>query len=137
ASDPEAATNRAGQLADSAVAMDPNDARALTLAGHVRGFLMKRPSEAAVLHDRALSLNPNLALAWCFSGFASCYQGDQATALARMRQAIVLSPSDPHLFFFLTAISMPHLLSGEYREAAAAGRKAIELNPWFSSSLKG
>ena len=70
ADDPEAATRRAGELADAAVAMDPNDARALTLAGHVRGFLLRRPAEAAVLHDRAISLNPNLAIAWCFSGFS-------------------------------------------------------------------
>ena len=137
ADDPEAATNRAGQLADAAVAMDPNDARALTLAGHVRGFLMKRAAEAAVLHDRAISLNPNLAIAWCFSGFSLSYLGDQEAALRRMRQAIALSPSDPHLFFFQAAIIMPHLLRGEYQEAAAAGRKAIELNPWFSSSFKG
>jgi DNA-binding SARP family transcriptional activator/TolB-like protein len=137
APDPEAATNRAALLADSAVAMDPNDARALALAGHVRGFLMKRPSEAIVLHERAISLNPNLALAWCFSGFALTYLGDHDAALARMRQAIQLSPSDPHLFFFLAAIIMPHLLRGEYQDAADAGRKAIELNPWFSSSFKG
>jgi DNA-binding SARP family transcriptional activator/TolB-like protein len=137
AEDPEAAISRAALLADSAVAMDPNDARALTLAGHVRGFLMKRPSEATVLHERAISLNPNLALAWCFSGFALSYLGDQKGALARMGKAIVLSPSDPHLFFFQAAVIMPHLLRGDYEDAAMAGRKAIELNPWFSSSFKG
>jgi tetratricopeptide (TPR) repeat protein len=137
AGDPEAATARAGLLADTAVATDPNDARALTLAGHVRGFLMKRPAEAAVLHERAISLNPNLATAWCFSGFALCYLGNHNAALARMRQAIELSPSDPHLFFFQAAIIMPYLLRGDYQAAAAAGRKAIELNPWFSSSFKG
>ena len=54
-----------------------------------------------------------------------------------MSQAIQLSPSDPHLFFFQGAIVMPHLLRGEYRDAAEAGRKAIELNPWFSSAFKG
>jgi tetratricopeptide (TPR) repeat protein len=124
-------------LADAAVAMDPNDARALTLAGHVRGFLLRRPSEAAVLHERAISLNPNLAIAWCFSGFTLSYLGDHATALARMNKAIELSPSDPHLFFFQAAIIMPLLLLGEYEQAAAAGRKAAELNPWFSSSFKG
>jgi DNA-binding SARP family transcriptional activator/TolB-like protein/Tfp pilus assembly protein PilF len=134
--DPDAATARAGVLADTAVASDPNDARALTLAGHVRGFLMKRPAEAAVLHDRAISLNPNLAIAWCFSGFSRSYDGDHDTAIARMRQAIDLSPSDPHLFFFQAAIITPHLLRGEYHEAAAAGRAAIELNPWFSSGFK-
>jgi TolB-like protein len=135
--DPDAATMRAGELADTAIAMDPNDARALTLAGHVRGFLLRRPDEAAVLHERAITLNPNLAIAWCFSGFTLSYLGDQAKALARMKKAIELSPSDPHLFFFQAAIIMPHLLLGEFVEAAAAGRKAIELNPWFSSSFKG
>ena len=135
--DPDAATERAALLADTAVTMDPNDARALTLAGHVRGFLMKRASEAVVLHDRAISLNPNLAIAWCFSGFALSYLGDHDTAIRRMRQAIQLSPSDPHLFFFQAAIMMPHLLRGEYGAAAAAGREAIELNPWFTSSFKG
>jgi tetratricopeptide (TPR) repeat protein len=54
-----------------------------------------------------------------------------------MTRAIELSPSDPHLFFFQAAIIMPYLLLGEYEEAVAAGRKAMELNPWFSSSFKG
>jgi len=135
--EPEAATRRAGELADTAVAMAPNDARALTLASHVRAFLLKRPAEAAVLHDRAISLNPNLAIAWCFSGFALSYLGDHEAALVRMTKAIELSPSDPHLFFFHAAIIMPHLLLGQHKEAAAAGRKAIELNPWFSSAFKG
>ena len=105
AEDPDAATRRAGELADAAVAMDPNDARALTLAGHVRGFLLRRPSEAAVLHDRAISLNPNLAIAWCFSGShielprrpCDCVdphgQGDRALPL---RSAFVLLPVSDH-----------------------------------------
>jgi tetratricopeptide (TPR) repeat protein len=135
--DPDAATRRAGELADTAVAMDSNDARALTLASHVRAFLLKRPAEAAVLHDRAISLNPNLAIAWCFSGFALSYLGDHEAALVRMTKAIELSPSDPHLFFFHAAIIMPHLLLGQNKEAAAAGRHAIELNPWFTSAFKG
>jgi TolB-like protein len=135
--EPGAATRRAGELADTAVALAPNDARALTLASHVRAFLLKRAAEAAVLHDRAISLNPNLAIAWCFSGFTLSYLGDHEAALVRMAKAIELSPSDPHLFFFHAAIIMPHLLLGRYQEAAEAGRRAIELNPWFSSAFKG
>lgn len=134
--DPVTATERAALLADTAVALDPNDARALTLAGHVRGFLMKRPSEAAVLHERAIALNPNLAIAWCFSGLSSTYLGVHEDAITRIRQAIQLSPSDPHLFFFKTSLMIPHLMRGEYEAGAAAGREAIELNPWFSSSFK-
>jgi DNA-binding SARP family transcriptional activator/TolB-like protein len=137
AGDPGEATRRAGELADAAVALDPNDARALALAGHVRGFLSRRPAAASVLLERAISLNPNLAIAWCFSGFERSYAGEHREALVRMEKAIELSPADPHLFFFQSAIIMPHLLLGQYAAAAAAGRLAIELNPWFSSSFKG
>jgi DNA-binding SARP family transcriptional activator/TolB-like protein len=135
--DPEAATQRAAELAERAVTLDPSDARALTLAGHVRSFLGKRPEEASALHERALALNPNLALAWCFSGLAHSYLGRHKEAIRRIEQAVQLSPSDPHLFFFDMALIMPNLLSGNFERAVEIGRRAIELNPWFSSSYKG
>ena len=47
AKDPTAATLRAGELAERAVTLDPGDARALTLVGHVRAFLHKHPSRPA------------------------------------------------------------------------------------------
>ncbi len=134
---PRVAAERAAELAERAVTLDPTDARALTLAGHVRSFLAKRPAEGSALHDRAIALNPNLALAWCFSGLAHCYLGNHDEALRRMYQAVRLSPSDPHLFFFDHAMIMPHLLLAEYDSAAEIGRRASELNPWFSSAYKG
>jgi tetratricopeptide (TPR) repeat protein len=134
---PASAADRAGELAERAVTLDPTDARALTLAGHVRSFLGKRAAEGCALHDRAIALNPNLALAWCFSGLAHSYLGRHDEALRRMYQAVRLSPSDPHLFFFDHALIMPHLLLAEYDSAAEIGRRAIELNPWFSSAYKG
>ena len=117
--------------------LDPGDARALTLAGHVRGFLGKRPEEASALHERAIALNPNLAIAWCFSGLSHFYMGRHEEALRRVNQAIRLSPSDPHCFFFDMALIMPHLMSGDCASAVEAGRRAIELNPFFSSAYKG
>ena len=113
ASDPEAATNRAALLADSAVAMDPNDARALALAGHVRGFLMKRASEAMVLHERSISLNPNLAIAWCFSGFRIDLSGrprHRAGPHAAGDPAVAVGPASV-------------LLSGRDHHAASAARR--------------
>ena len=137
APDPIAASARAVDLAERAVTLDPGDARALTLAGHVRGFLGRRPEEATILHDRALALNPNLALAWCFSGLSSAYRGDLDDAEMRMLRATRLSPSDPHLFFFDMALTMPYFLRGDYARAVEIGRRAIELNPGFSSAYKG
>ena len=137
APDAAAATARAAELAERAVGLDARDARAMTLAGHVRGFLGKRPEEARALHDQAIALNPNLALAWCFSGLAHSYLGDHAEATCRIQQAQRLSPHDPHGFFFDTAQIMPNLLLRNYEAAVAIGRRATALNPGFSSSLKG
>jgi tetratricopeptide (TPR) repeat protein len=137
ATDPAAVSTEAARLAERAVMMDPGDARALTLAGHVRGFLAKRPEEAAALHERAIALNPNLALAWCFSGLTQSYLGRHDEALRRMNQAIRLSPSDPHVFMFDTALIMPHLMRGDYASAIEVGRRAAEINPLFSSAYKG
>jgi DNA-binding SARP family transcriptional activator/TolB-like protein len=137
APDVAAVTARGVELAERAVGLDVRDARAITLAGHVRGFLGKRPDEARALHDQAIALNPNLALAWCFSGLAHSYLGEHAEAKHRIRQAQRLSPHDPHGFFFDMAQMMPNLLLGEYEAAAIIGRRAIALNPGFSSALKG
>ena len=137
ASDPAQASAEASRLAERAVMLDPGDARALTLAGHVRGFLARHPEEASALHQRAIALNPNLAIAWCFSGLSHLYLGQPEEALRRINQAIRLSPSDPHVFFFDMALIMPHLMSGDCAGAIEAGRRAVELNPLFSSAYKG
>ena len=134
--DQEAAARRAGELAERAITLDPGDARALTMAGHVRGFASKRPREALALHERAIILNPNLALAWGCAGMAFSYLGQHDDALLRLRQAIRMSPSDPHSFFFDTSITIPYLLLGDHEKAVEFGRRAVELNPGFSSAYK-
>jgi DNA-binding SARP family transcriptional activator len=134
--DPETATARAGELATRAVTLDAGDARAVSLAGHVRAFLHKRADEGRALHDRALALNPNLALAWCFSGLSHCYLGQHEEAIRRIKYSQLLSPKDPHFFFFDMALTMPYLMQGDYQTAAEIGRRSIELNPGFSSTYK-
>lgn len=136
AEDTAVAIRQACLLAERAVTLDPGDARALTLAGHVRGFLDGKAQEGRALHERALAINPNLALAWCLSGLAHCYLGEPDEAIRRINQAQILSPYDPHGFFFDMALTMPHLLRHEHKMAAEIGRRAIELNPIFSSSYK-
>jgi DNA-binding SARP family transcriptional activator/TolB-like protein len=137
ADDPIVATAQGGLLADRAVTLDPNDARGLTLSGHVRAFLGKRSEEGILLHQRALSLNPNLPMAWAFSGQAHCYLGRHDDAIRLITEAQRLSPFDPHGFFFDTALTMPYLLTHDHETVVRIGRRAIELNPGFSSSYKG
>ncbi|MBV8459165.1 MAG: hypothetical protein JO122_21440, partial [Acetobacteraceae bacterium] len=122
--------------AERAAALDPEDARGLTTAGHIRAFLLRDPHAALGLHGRALAINPNLPLAWCYRGLAHTYVGEHANAVSAIQQAQSLSPFDPHGFFFEMALSLPYLLTGEYGMAARRGRRALELHPGLSATLK-
>ncbi|WP_333670481.1 BTAD domain-containing putative transcriptional regulator [Elioraea tepidiphila] len=136
AEDQEAALSRAGTHAEKAILLDPSDARAFAIAGHVRSFLHHRLDEAIRLHERALSLNPNLPMAWVFSGVAHAYRGDHAEALQRITRYRRLSPMDPHAFLFDTALMIPHLLLGEHEQVVALGMQVTEMNPGLSAAWK-
>ncbi len=136
AEDAATALTTAGQHAERAVTLDPADARALTTAGHVRAFLHHRLREALALHERALSANPNLAMAWNLSGVAYAYLGDWDEAEKRINRYKKLSPLDPQAFFFDTAFIIVALLKRDYESAVAAGRAVSEMNPSFSAACK-
>lgn len=134
--DPADAMEQAALCAEKAIRLDAADARALTIAGHVRAFLHRRPEDAAALHSRALTLNPNLPMAWVFSGITLSYLGQHEAALARMARYKRLSPFDPHAFFFDGAKMLPALLTGDYEDAARIGRQVTELHPGLTAAYK-
>jgi tetratricopeptide (TPR) repeat protein len=136
ADDVSGAGERAGQLAERAIVLDPFDARAMTIAGHVRAYLHHRLRESLSLHERALSLNPNLAMAWALSGFAYAYLGDLDEAERRITRYKRLSPLDPHAFLYDTAFILVALQKRDYESAVMAGRAVSEMNPAFSAAHK-
>jgi DNA-binding SARP family transcriptional activator/TolB-like protein len=131
---PRAMIEHAGMLAERAIVLDPFDARALAVAGHVRAFLHHRLREAISLHERALSLNPNLAMAWALSACAYAYLGEPDEAERRNNHYKKLSPLDPHAFFYDTFFIYIHLLKRDFESAVAVGRTVSEMNPSFSAS---
>ena len=136
ARDPTTSITRAGEVAEHAIVLDPNDARGLTIAGHVRAFLHRRLDEALPLHDRALTLNPSLPLAWHLSGVAQAYAGNLDEAQRRIAHSRHLAPRDPHCFFADGAAIIVKLLSREHEAAADIGRSVTQLNPRFSAAYK-
>ena len=136
AEDPKGMMVEAGRLAERAIVLDPFDARALSIAEHVRAFLHRRLREAASLHERALSLNPNLAMAWALSAVTHAYLGDPDEAERRNNRYKKLSPLDPHAFFFDAFFILIHLMKRDYESAVEVGRTVSEMNPSFSASYK-
>ena len=131
---PAQAAAEAGRLAERAVMLDPQDAKALTVAGHVRAVLGHRLHEAVALHDRALQLNPNLAMAWCLSGVAHAYLGDLDEAERRVRRYKALSPFDPQAYLLDTALIVVDLLRHQHHAAVASGRQTSEMSPGFAAA---
>jgi DNA-binding SARP family transcriptional activator len=129
--DPSTAGTRAGELAERAILLDPQDARALTIAGHVRGYLHRRLKDAVALHERALACNPNLALAWALSGLAFIYLGEIDEGERRLRRYRTLTPLDPHGLLFDTAFCTIALLRRDHAAAVLIGRSVTETHPGF------
>jgi tetratricopeptide (TPR) repeat protein len=136
AADPSSAIGRCAELAERAVVLDPSDARALTMAGYMRSFLRRRADEGLELHERAIAINPNLALAWCFSGLSLFHLGRHEEAIALAEHARMLSPFDPHVFQFDLAATMPRLLLRQHECVVELGNRAVTLNPGFSPTYK-
>jgi DNA-binding SARP family transcriptional activator len=133
---PAEAMLTAGDLAARAVALDPADARGLTIAGHVQAYLYRHHDQAISLHERALSVNPNLPMAWVFSGAAHGYAGRHAEAIRRIERYRRLSPMDPHAFLFETGLMTPHILIGEPARAVAIGEAVIAMQPRLTAAWK-
>ncbi len=133
---PKAMMEKAGELAERAIVLDPFDARGLTISGHVRAFLHGRLREAMVLHERALVLNPNLAMAWALSAVTHAYTGNTEEAERRANRYKKLSPMDPHAFFFDAFFVLIHLMKRDYETAVEMARAISPLNPSFTAAYK-
>jgi tetratricopeptide (TPR) repeat protein len=136
AGDARSVMKEAGELAERAIVLDPFDARGLTIAGHVRAFLHRRLREAASLHERALSLNPNLSMAWALSAITAAYMGEVEDAERRISRYKKLSPLDPYAFIFDGFFTVIHLLKRDFECAVVAGRTVTQMNPSLSAGFK-
>jgi TolB-like protein len=127
---------RSEELASRAVALDPSDAQALAILGHVRAFLHHRVAEAVTLYERALALNPNLPMAWVFSALALSYRGEHAEALRRWDRYKRLAPLHPHAFFFDAARLVPLLMLRRLEDVDADARQVTSLHAGFTFPYK-
>src|SRR5262249_53429739 len=90
--DPVKEIAEAQRLARRAVELGYNDELALCRAGLALAALCHDIEVGAALLERALSLNPNLQLAWLYSGWLKIYLGDLEPAIEHFTRANSHSP---------------------------------------------
>jgi len=119
-----------------AVTLDPDDAFALAVRGHVVALLDRRPFEAQDVLEQAVHLDENSPLAWALSALAKAYCGEGNEARRRLKNVWQLSPYDPLNFFFWIAGGIAEFVEGRYDEAIIWLRKSARSNPRFVASLR-
>ncbi len=116
------------------VALDPEDAFALAVAGHILSFMTKKNDEAVELFEQALAVNENSAFAWGLSALTFAYMGRADEALERLQNVWRLNPFDPLNFYFWIVAGIAEFIAGRYAEAIAWLRKSKRANPRFIAS---
>jgi TolB-like protein/tetratricopeptide (TPR) repeat protein len=123
--------DRMMQLAQRAARLGKDDAVALYLTGYVLAQVGSDLALGTAMIDRALTLDPNLARAWLFSGWVRIYLGEPEMAIEHMERALRLSPLDPFLFSIQNGIAAAHFLAGRYDAAASWAENSLREQPIY------
>ena len=114
------------RLARRAALLGNEDAVALTQAGEALAVVAGEIDEGATLVDRAIVLNPNLALAWHQGGWTKIYVGEPEQAIERFSRAMRLSPLDPLLLPWMeSGTGHAYLFAGQFDQAASWAERAL------------
>jgi adenylate cyclase len=123
--DPDGSLADADRFAREAIAKDDRDPFAHFVAA-AAAFFLKDNERAAAEEDRALSLNPNYALALSGRGFAYAFGGEPRKAIPLFERVMRLDPAQSQT---LHSLGTAYFLAGDYATAATYFRKRIEINP--------
>jgi adenylate cyclase len=127
---------------ERAIALDPNNADSYARQADVLTFA-GRPEDALRSIERAMRLNPRYPPFYLWElGFAYCYTGRYAEAIASLKEAISRMPNHIPAYLALAISYMWQWLAQQspdaqtLEEALAAGQRALALNAsWHSNHI--
>lgn len=126
----------AQDLSIKAIKLDPDNAEALAICGHISSFLHKDFDSALHYFERALRLNPSLGFAWAMSAATYSYIGQPDESLRRLARYQELQPSDPYFFWIESLYVIAYFFKADYEQAASIGRRVVKSNPEYSNGYK-
>jgi len=127
--DPDRESDEAQRLADRALELSQDDPWVLAMAGQTLSFVAGRVEDGAHLLSRAVSLDPNLAMARTFSGYTQVYLGKPQAAIEQLQVALRLSPVDPRIFLTQTALAWAYFFAGQSDDGASVAAIAVQQQP--------
>jgi TolB-like protein/class 3 adenylate cyclase len=107
-------------LAHKAVELDPNDAGARWVLGHILHY-ERRFAEAEAGFEVALRLDPNHADAWAMGSNLAVFGGRPEDGIAEVHRAFRLNPHPPGWYFWV--LGQAQYAAGRYAEAVESLRR--------------
>jgi len=136
AQNPERSYTISQDYALRAMRLDPDNAEALGIYGHICSHANKDFDSALHYFDRSLRLNPSLAFIWALSALTHCYIGEPDVALQRLERYRELAPFDPYFSLFEGIFTVAYTFKGDYERAILTGRRVVRGNPDFVAGYK-
>jgi TolB-like protein/class 3 adenylate cyclase/Tfp pilus assembly protein PilF len=118
-----------------ATSAEVDDATALAVGALVIGLLAHDADAALNAIERAVSVNPSSAAAYCHGAFLYGWSGHSATATTYAHRALRLSPFDPLAYHAHMALMFAAVQEERYDEAVAHGAKLAQVSPNFGPHL--
>jgi TolB-like protein len=114
------------QLVERAIQLDNDDPLVLAWSGQAYSYVLDEPETGAALLARAVAIDPNLAIARNWKGWAHVYLGNTDAAIEQFSAAIRLSPLDPRAFLSQAGMGYAHFFAGRYEEGISWAMNAIQ-----------
>jgi TolB-like protein/class 3 adenylate cyclase/tetratricopeptide (TPR) repeat protein len=124
--DPAQEAAEAVRLARRAIEVGKGDAVALCYAGYALVHAAYELESGAAIIQRAIVLNPHLAVAWQLSGTVQAFLGQPEIAIEHTVRAMRLSPLDPGLWAMQSSLALAYFIAGRYDEASSWTDRAIQ-----------
>jgi adenylate cyclase len=112
-----------------ALAIKPDDALATYYDGYVQKRLRKNLNQALVAFERAIAIDPNLAVAHNYVGQIKVFLGRANEAAEHTLKAIQLSPRDPQLAEWYYQLGITYIHQQRFEEALEWARRGVQVNP--------
>jgi adenylate cyclase len=135
-SDPAADFTEARDLAERAIALDPNNAPSLALMAHLRSFILHDYDAALIIFARALEAGPGNAIVVAMHALTLAYLGRGEEAVRSANQAVRLSPLDHRMFLFHNILAWANFAAGSFAEAAKWARASDSASPRFTANIR-
>ena len=117
------------RIVNQALAIKPDDALATYFKGYVFKRLRKNLDQALIAFERAIALDPNLAVAHNYVGQVKVFLGRAGEAAEHTMRAIQLSPRDPQLAEWYYQLGITYIHQERYDDAVDWARRGVQVNP--------